>query len=74
MTTFKSLSIGDTFDFIGGERPSFFERCEKISPRKYKGDKGLIYTVGSVHVTVYHRETCAEKGAAWTLGWPGGCL
>lgn len=52
---FREISIGDTFDFISGTHyDSFFRRCEKISPRKYKDAQGNVYRVGSIHCKVYH--------------------
>ena len=54
---FREMLVGDTFDFIGGEYPSFFERCIKVSKRCYVGTtKGLNYHVGSINATVYHIE------------------
>ena len=52
---FRDLQIGDTFDFISPNvgYNSFFERCTKISTRKYRGDK-FEYEVGSINVEVYH--------------------
>jgi hypothetical protein len=56
MTTFrfKDLEIGESFDWIGGERPSFFARCVKISARRYREDGGREYRVGSIYADVYH--------------------
>jgi len=58
MTTFrfKDLEIGESFDWIGGEYPSFFKRCVKISPRKYRDEDDSEYTVGSIYADVYHIE------------------
>jgi len=52
---FRDLKIGDTFDFISPNKlaNSFFERCKKISPRRYRANKKK-YQVGSVHAEVYH--------------------
>jgi hypothetical protein len=56
MTTFrfKDLAIGETFDWIGGEAPSFFKRCTKISPRRYRDGDGQDHRVGSIFANVYH--------------------
>ncbi len=56
--TFAQLSIGDTFDCIDDAHPtwnSFYDRCEKISTRKYRSvSTGVEYQVGSVNVTIHH--------------------
>ncbi len=57
---FKDLLIGETFDFIGphvGEN-SFFDRCRKISARRYccVDDVDRSFTVGSGTAIVYHVE------------------
>lgn len=66
MTTFKQLSIGNRFDFVGPDSMlnSFYSRCEKVSTRKYRWlnprkcslapDVYLETRVGSVGVEVYH--------------------
>lgn len=51
---FCDIDIGDSFDWIGGEYPSFFKRCSKISPRKYRDEDGIEYRVGSKFAYVYH--------------------
>ncbi len=51
---FKDLDNGETFDWIGGEHPSFFKRCTKTSARKYRDEDGTIHTVGSIYANVYH--------------------
>jgi len=60
-TQFKTLNIGDTFDFIGPEQNgciSFFERCQKISKRKYRAiPTGAHYTIGRVTCKVYNVKT-----------------
>lgn len=63
MTTFKQLSVGDTFDFIDPSKPSrnsFFERCVKTGPRTYecaedeaKARYGKM-RVGTVNVEVFN--------------------
>ncbi len=56
MVPFKELSIGDTFDFISPHGPnSFYDRCRKISHRKYQGiESNLIYTIGNISCIIYH--------------------
>jgi hypothetical protein len=57
--TFRELAIQQTFDFISNNRlyNSFFERCEKISTRKYRSiETGQEYQVGTVKVEVFHVE------------------
>lgn len=58
MTTFKDLAVGDTFDFIEPDSHynSFYERCEKISNRKYRSERGHEFEVGTVRCKVYHVE------------------
>ena len=55
---FKNLSIGDTFDFVDPTMigyNSFFDRCVKVSARKYQSvDTKLVYQVGTVHVQVFN--------------------
>lgn len=61
-STFKNLSIGDSFDFINDLTPgynSFFKRCTKISARKYKDETGTVYQVGSTKTAVYHIQKVA---------------
>ena len=57
---FAELGIGDSFDWINPNlRPglnSFFERCRKISPRRYQSDSGQVYKVGSIKAPVFHIE------------------
>ena len=56
MATFKSLTIGETFNFVSSDRMlnSFYLTCTKISPRKYRDEHGTEYTVSSVNCEVYH--------------------
>ena len=57
MLKFNQLPIGATFDFISPNTGfnSFFDRCEKISQRKYKSlVSGTEYQVGSVQANTYH--------------------
>ena len=57
MTAFKDLAIGQKFDWIDPTsiRNSFFDRCEKISARQYRGvASGTVYKVGSVNAKVFH--------------------
>lgn len=61
-STFADLKIGQQFDFINDNGlSSFFERCEKISPRKYHAirDHRMVYRIGSVYAAVYH--VCPAK-------------
>ena len=51
---FKDLEIGETFDWVGGEHPSFFKRCTKISARRYEDEDSVKYHVGSIYADVYH--------------------
>jgi len=54
---FKELNIGDTFDFIDYDHPewnSFFERCTKISARKYDAVTISGLEVGTINVNVFH--------------------
>jgi len=67
-TRFRDVAIGQEFDFVGGEYPSFFRRCVKTSARTYqttedtphlnaKGAtimKPMRCAVGSVNAHVYH--------------------
>jgi hypothetical protein len=57
---FRTLRIGQTFDFIGHEPlfNSFLSRCVKVSPRQYEWEgangKTLRASVGTISVRVYH--------------------
>ena len=58
---FKDLKPGDTFDFVSpvASQNSFYERCEKISTRKYKYSTlhgPFESQVGSINVEVYNVE------------------
>jgi hypothetical protein len=66
---FRDLSIGDRFDFVGPDPMlnSFYDRCTKIAPRKYRDDKRNVHTVGSVNAKVYNVEITrdtSDKGIA----------
>lgn len=58
VVTFKQLPIGEEFDFISGtHNDTFFERCKKVSARKYsypRQGKDAVATIGSVYARVYH--------------------
>jgi hypothetical protein len=57
MQKFKELKIGSTFDFISpirGSYNTFYERCEKISTRKYRDSRGRQYRVGSINCEVFN--------------------
>lgn len=62
--TFRDLNTGDTFDFLDDDNRmfnSFYDRCRKISFRRYQSlDTGTIYQVGTINVRVHHVES---KGA-----------
>ncbi len=58
---FRDLAVGDVFDFDGGVYPSFYDRCVKISARKYQSlerpeDFPDAMTVGTINVEVYNLE------------------
>lgn len=66
MLKFNQLPIGATFDFISPNVGfnSFFERCEKISAKKYKSlESGQEYVVGSVLANTYHPDMPRHPGA-----------
>jgi hypothetical protein len=54
---FKDLKIGDEFDWIGGEYPSFFLRCVKVGDRYYRDTHNVDHKVGSIRAKVFHAET-----------------
>jgi hypothetical protein len=57
MTKFRDICQGQLFDFILPDRyNSFFLTCTKISPRKYRDEKGTIHRVGSINCEVNPRE------------------
>jgi hypothetical protein len=67
MLKFNQLPIGATFDFVSpnGAFNSFYDRCQKISPRKYKSlQTGAEYTVGSVLANTYHPDMPRKDAAA----------
>ena len=53
---FKELIIGNSFDFIGPKNDynSYYKRCTKISPRKYKSDDGETHTIGTINCKIHH--------------------
>jgi hypothetical protein len=55
---FSEMKIGQEFDFVSPDpkvRNSFFDRCVKISPRKYRSlQTGLEMSVGTIRVRVYN--------------------
>ena len=57
---FSVLLKGDTFDWVDDAKPycgnSFFLRCEKISPRKYRDERGNVHRVGSIKARVHHAQ------------------
>ena len=66
--TFRQLSNGDTFDFVAPTGyNSFYERCTKLSARKYSYSSShpvpfgrYVTSVGSINVQVYN---VIHKGA-----------
>jgi hypothetical protein len=57
--TFRQLQTGDEFDFIGPNAclNSFFNRCTKVSARKYswEGSTGVLETrIGTVGCEVFN--------------------
>jgi hypothetical protein len=57
MNTFKSLKIGQTFDWINPDAigyNTFFKRCMKTSSRGYTDADNIQYKVGSINAKVYH--------------------
>ena len=62
--TFKSLSIGQTFDFISPNigYNSFFHRCRKLNSRTYldlSTDQKI--RIGSINAMVYHTDMVCPK-------------
>ena len=57
-TSFKSLPIGQTFDFVSGaSRDSFYAPCIKVSARKYAYylyDIRVEAEIGSIKAEVYN--------------------
>ena len=58
---FRELAIGQEFDFVNdtpGAHNSFFQRCQKISARKYAYGpfRNHECQVGSINVEVFHVE------------------
>lgn len=56
---FRDLAIGQQFDFefdfvSPNGYNSFFKRCIKISPRKYRDEQGITYQVSSINCIVYN--------------------
>jgi hypothetical protein len=55
---FRDVEIGEGFDFIDPAplaRNSFFDRCYKTGPRKYRAfGTNREYTVGSINAPVFH--------------------
>lgn len=57
VTRFRDLVVGSSFDFINPKRPgtaSFFLRVTKGGTRRYTDARGVVYTVGSINVPVFH--------------------
>ncbi len=57
---FAELAIGQGFDWVNPDaRPgfnSFFEKCWKISPRRYQTESGMTCRVGTIKAPVFHVE------------------
>jgi hypothetical protein len=51
---FRDLPVGEWFDFVGGDHPSFFLRCQKRSERTYRDEKFVIHRIGSINAAVYN--------------------
>ena len=53
---FRDLGIGQGFDWVDDDNPanSFYLRCFKISPRRYRDAKGIVHTVGTINAQVFH--------------------
>ncbi|RLD84445.1 MAG: hypothetical protein DRJ10_01215 [Bacteroidetes bacterium] len=53
---FKDLTIGCKFDFISSKSDynSYYNRCTKISPRKYESDDGYIHIIGTINCEIFH--------------------
>ncbi len=57
---FRDLRVGQTFDFVGPDRimNSFYDRCMKLSERKYSPMEGAARNktmrVGSITCEVYN--------------------
>jgi hypothetical protein len=61
VTKFRELVVGDTFDFVDTDRlrrvftTSFYDRCTKVSPRKYRSLRTYAeYEIGSLNCEVFH--------------------
>lgn len=55
---FKDLPVGATFDFVDDSKPgynSFFDRCKKVSARKYVSERtGTSFLVQTIRAKVFH--------------------
>ena len=53
---FRDLGIEQGFDWVDDDNPanSFYLRCFKISPRRYRDAKGIVHTVGTINAQVFH--------------------
>lgn len=56
---FRDLKVGERFDWVDldcSRWNTFFDLCEKISPRKYRSLVSLmVYEVGSINAQVFQR-------------------
>ena len=61
---FRDLSIGTQFDFIDDENRmlnSFYDRCVKITPRKYRSmTANVVHTIGTIDAKVFHVDDRAD--------------
>jgi hypothetical protein len=53
---FKDLAIGTGFDFVSPEPHlnSFYLHCIKISPRRYRDERGMVHRIGTVKAAIYN--------------------
>lgn len=63
---FKNLHVGDTFDFVApnSRTNSFFLRCIKISPRKYRDSSGTEHRIGRDLCRIYNILTAEDSMVA----------
>ena len=57
--TFKDLAIGQRFDFVSPDigYNSFYYRCIKISPRRYRSvETQIVYMIGTTKCVVFNPE------------------
>jgi hypothetical protein len=63
---FAELATGSRFDFVDDAMPtlnSFHDRCEKISPRKYRSlESGIEMRVSTINADVWHVDLRKSDG------------